>query len=121
MEFGPNRCVSRPDNGKIFVPPVGTFVYNGTEAANNNWPVTTYRWLGQINRAGDFDYHTTANAAEQPVGWFDYSVGLQTLYNSFSPMTPTGWPAGTWTAPTNCNGAAERAPKSTLRTGKVHH
>lgn len=100
---GTTFCHANPINGNIPVPPVATFVYNGTEPAGGpgNWPVPTYRWLGQIQRLGDFVYHTTANAAETPVGYYDFTTGLKTAFTGFTAVA--NWPAGTWTPPAKCN------------------
>ena len=66
----PINCHSQPLQGEIFVPPVASLTYNGTEPAGEHWPVATYRWVGSRQQRDDFVYHTTANAAETPVGFF---------------------------------------------------
>jgi hypothetical protein len=77
-------------------------VYNGTEPAGKNWPIATYRWVGTQNQRDDFVYHTTANAAETPVGFFDFYRGEKTWFQTITIIQPTQWPAGTWTPPKNC-------------------
>jgi hypothetical protein len=105
-------CTPRPLDGNIFVPPVATFTYNGTEQANTppgNWPVTTYRFLGRIARDGDFVYHTTADTNENPVGYFDFTRGIKTLFVNLNILTPSQWPSGTWTPNSACSNRTRTA------------
>jgi hypothetical protein len=95
--------VSTPNSRALSLqPPVATLVYNGTEPAGKNWPIATYRWVGTQNQRDDFVYHTTANAAETPVGFFDFYRGEKTWFQTITIIQPTQWPAGTWTPPKNC-------------------
>jgi len=99
-------CNVRPLDGNIFVPPVATFTYNGTEQANSApgyWPVTTYRFVGRIARDGDFVYHVTADTNENPVGFFDYTRGIKTLFVNLANVN--NWPTGFWTPNAACNRA----------------
>ena len=99
---GQPECRSQPVQGNIFVPPVATMVYNGTEPAGANWPVATYRGIGTQAQRDDFHYHTTADAKETPVGFFDLLREVRTYFQTITIVQPTSWPAGTWTAPKNC-------------------
>lgn len=100
---GQANCHSQPLQGEIFVPPVATLVYNGTEPAGKNWPVATYRWVGTQHSRDDFHYHTTANAAELPVGFFDFGRQVKTYFSTFTVVQPNAWPANQWAVPTICH------------------
>jgi hypothetical protein len=90
------RCRSRTIDGTIFVPPIATFKYNGTEPANNEWPVTTYRWLGDIGKVAQaFDYHTTANTAEvRGTGGGGASCASLVVHHPLPPSRPPQEPVG---------------------------
>lgn len=56
----------------------------GTATING---VSAYKWLGQIAHAGDLEYFSTANTAQNPVAFLDHTVGFETYFQSFTAVT----------------------------------
>jgi len=66
------KCQTRPSFGELFVPPVASFRFRAIETCT--WcptPIQIQTWEGRTRTQGDFFYHTTNDAVQAPVGFFD--------------------------------------------------
>ena len=52
--------------------------------------------------AGDFLYHTTNDAAQNPVGFFDFDRKIANVFLEFEPVKGGAWPAQVWDKPAEC-------------------
>ena len=64
----------------------------------------TYRWVFNYPAQGhDYVYHTTADIAKTPVGFFDVTAGIIFVFKTMRIVTPNMWPSGQFVVPEICD------------------